>query len=362
MPRFVIGALLTALLAYPMLFYAHKYAVPWSGLTDFRSYHAMVLQPLDFQVARAPFAMRQVPTLIARLILDLGLIYPNEIWFDHFTVYQGVTYRKDVFFALMFGSFLGMVGTGGLLYMAASRLDAGQARLLSPYGLLAVALLLLAGTTLFYTVAPLTEGWSWFLLTEIFILSRRDDRWRWLALPLLMLAIFERELLPLVIAILATAELLARGREAGSDRRRYLLALLGTSLLALLTYWLLRGVVLPVWEIDGRQISPAFWIRFLIVNWRRFVQFEFIQGVFFKLNVFLLWSAAAVLALRRGLPRWDTVFLAALAASAAAILLIAVGSAGDRGSDRLVAIVTPLFVLSAVELLHRLNQPDPPRG
>ena len=41
--------------------------------------------------------------------------------------------------------------------------------------------------------------------------------------------------------------------------------------------------------------------------------------------------------------------------AAIAILLIAVGSAGDRGSDRLVAILTPLFVLSLVELLHRLN-------
>lgn len=355
MRRFLIGALLTALLAYPMLFYAHKYAVPWTGMNDFRSYHAMVLNPLDFQAARAPFAMRQIPTLIARAILELGLIYPNEIWFELHATHGGVTYSKDVFFALMFGSFLGMVGTGGLLYMAAARLDGERARLLSPYGLLAVGLLLLAGTTLFYTLAPLTEGWSWFLLMEIVVLSRRDDRWRWVALPLLMLAIFERELLPLVVAILAVAELLAGWGEPGADRRRYLLALLGTSVLSLFTYWLLRGVVLPLWETDQRQIDPLFWVRFLLLNWRRFVEFEFIQGVFFKLNVPLLWATAAVAALRQGMARQDMAFLAALALSAIAILLIAVGSAGDRGSDRLVAILTPLFVLSLVELLHRLN-------
>lgn len=362
MRRFLTGALLTALLAYPMLFYAHKYAVPWSGLTDFRSYHAMVLSPLDFDVVRAPFAMRQIPVLIARLILDLGLIYPNEIWFDHFTVYQGITYRKDVFFALMFGSFLGMVGTGGLLYMAASRLDEERARLLSPYGLLAVGLLLLAGTTLFYTLAPLTEGWTWFLLMGIFVLSRRDDRWRWLALPLTMLAIFQRELLPLVVAILAAAELAACRRETGGDRRRYLLALLGTALLALLAYWLLRGMVLPMWEVDGRQMDPTLWGRHLLRNWQRFTTFEFIQGVFFKLNVFLLWSAAVAMALRRGLPPCDTAFLAALAVSATAILLIAVSTGADRSSDRLVAIVTPLFVLSLVRLLHRFNEPVTPPG
>lgn len=362
MRRFLAGALLTALLAYPMLFYAHKYAVPWTGMNDFRSYHAMVLNPLDFEAVRAPFAMRQVSTLVARLILDLGLVYPNEIWFDQHAAHGGVTYSKDVFFALMFGSFLGLVGTGGLLYTAASRLDAGRARLLSPYGLLAVGLLPLAGTTLFYTLAPLTEGWTWFLLMGIFALSRRDDRWRWLALPLLMLAIFQRELLPLVVAILAAAELLAGGSEAGADRRRYLLALLGTSLLSLFTYWLLRGVVLPLWEVDGRQIDPTHWGRYLLRNWQRFVRFEFIQGVFFKLNLPLLWSAAAVLALRRGLPRSDRAFLAALALSAAAILLIAVSAGADRGSDRLVAIVTPLFVLSLVRLLHRLNEPDTPPG
>lgn len=231
-----VGVFATFILCYPMLFYVHKYAVPWTGMDDFTSYHQMVLRPFTFDDIPAPFSMRRLTPLIAHLVMEMGLIYPNEIWFEHFLIHQGRSYSKDVFWALLFTNFLGVALAGGVVYSAAARFDSipdyatdrPSERVLSGYGLLALSLFLLAGNTIFYVIAPLVDGWTCLFAVLIVILARRTDRFSYLALPLILLSVFQRELLIVMAGAFAFAELaLPRvfGLRLCPHRLRFLIAI-----------------------------------------------------------------------------------------------------------------------------------------
>ncbi len=107
-----IGFVLTVLFSYQLLWYAHKYSIPWSGLADFAHYHDMTLRPLDFDATRYPFNFRMLTPLIASLLLKVHAIYDNVTWFDSQSVYKGVQYDKSVFFALLLTNYLAVAGTG----------------------------------------------------------------------------------------------------------------------------------------------------------------------------------------------------------------------------------------------------------
>ena len=357
--RLVLGWGLTAFLAYPMLFYAHKYAVPWiSSMIDFRSYHTMVLHPLDFGIVRAPFAMRQMTAVVASGILKLGLVYPNQVSFDSVLTFRNVTYRPDVFFALILANFLGVVSAGAFVYASVARKIASPGQALSLPACLAVCLLLLSGSTLFHAVAPMMEGWSWFLAAFGFHYYRRSDGLAYLALAVLPLAVFQRELLPLVFAGLPAAELLSRRRTLDPRRRRFLVTLGVASVVAVFGYYLLRKDILPVAATDLHQISPSAWWSTLT---RRLVNpagLGTVLKVLLKLNLVFLWGALAVAAARRGLKGWDRHMMYALAAVAASFTLLALSTGAELSSDRYISIMMPIFAVLSVELLLLLTRAD----
>lgn len=348
--RLMTGFILAVLLAYPLLFFAHKYTVPWTGMSDFRSYHAMTLAPLEFDAVRAPFAMRQLTPLIARGLMEIGVSFNKEIWFQQYSVWQGKTYSDQVFFALLLANAIGAVLAGAVVYAAAA---ARPLRLpVDPFGLCALALLLLSGGTMFYVLAPLTEGWTWFLAAAIGVLWRRSDRWAWAAPPLLLVCVFQREMLPLAFLLMASVERLAI--PADSERRRYLQAFIAACIASLLLYIALRSWILPMKQTDIGQIQPLTWWSRLIALAPLLFSAEMIKAAFFKLNMPLLWGLFLGWMWRRGMLDRELAWRATgLALAAVAIFCISWANGAGKGVDRLVMILTPLFVLSISELAGR---------
>lgn len=265
--RVLTGLWLTVILGYPLLLYAHRFQVPWfRGGNDFRSYHTMVLDPLNFGAVRTPFAMQQLTAVIAHVILKSGFVFSNDIAFDHFSVFEGVSYRADVFFSLLLANFLRLVAAGGFVYVtvaratmernSAGRTDGLALDGVSLPGVSAVGLMLLSGPLMFHVVVPLTEGWSWFLVAAGVYFYRANGRSAYAALLVLPAAVFQRELVPPIFAVLAGAELLSRRRDLAPPRRRFLTALLAASVAAMAAYFVLRASVLPVPRTDLQQISP----------------------------------------------------------------------------------------------------------
>lgn len=362
MRHFIKGTILTALLSYPLLFFVHKYLIPWSGDTDFASYHDMVAHPFAFGIVPAPFAMRQVTTALARILLDLDIVHRNDIWFDHFTTFRRKTFSKDIFFVMLLINEIGLVTTGGLLYWAIVRGD-DRPRLISVYGVAGIAGLVLCGTSIFYVIAPLTDGVSWALVIGCWILYRQDGRIGWLLPPLILLSVFQRELLALIFLIIALTEAAAERGRLTAPRRRRIAATILTCLAAMALYHTLRSTVLPVMEVHPHQLRPGTWITYFFGHLRDFMSYQVIRGSLFKLNFVVVWLLLVGLSLRRrdlGPQAWS---IAALGLCAVSGYLIGLGTRAGPGADRYVGLLAPLFVLQAVELWRRLDgDAAPARG
>lgn len=364
--RVLTGLGLTVILGYPLFFYAHKFQVPWlGGGNDFRSYHVMALDPLDFGAVRAPFAMRQLTAAIAHVILKSGFVFSNDIAFDHFTVFEGVSYRADVFFSLLLANFLGLVAAGGFVYATVARDCAGRTDGwaldgVSLPGASAVGLLLLSGPLMFHVIAPLTEGWNWFLVAAGVYFYRADGRSAYAALLVLPVAVFQRELVLPIFATLAGAELLSRRRDLAPPlalpRRRFLTALLAASVAAMAAYFVLRGSVLPVLRTDLQQISPTRWPGILTTRIANPAVMAKFARVLVKMNLMLLWGGVALLSLRRGLAGWDRHFLGVIVALAVMIALVSIMVGADAAADRYLGLLTPLFIVSLFDLLAGKGQ------
>lgn len=365
--RVLTGLGLTVILGYPLLFYAHKFQVPWlGGGNDFRSYHVMVLDPLDFGAVRAPFAMRQLTAVIAHVILKSGFVFSNDIAFDHFSVFEGLSYRADVFFSLLLANFLGLVAAGGFVYASvaracvardcAGRTDGRALDGVSLAGVSAVGLMLLSGPLMFHVIAPLTEGWSWFLVAAGVYFYRADGRSAYAALLVLPVAVFQRELVPPIFATLAGAELLSRRRDLAAPRRRFLISLLAASIAAMAAYFVLRASVLPVPRTDLQQISPTQWPGILMARVADPAVMAKFARVLVKMNLMLLWGGVALLSLRRGLAGWDRHVLGVIVALAVMIALVSIMVGADAAADRYLGLLTPLLIVSLFDLLAGKGQ------
>ncbi len=365
-----IGFALTVLFSYQLLWYAHKYSIPWSGLGDFAHYHDMTLHPLDFDATRYPFNFRMLTPLIASLLLKSHAIYDNATSFDAYSAYKGVRYDKSVFFALLFANYLAVAGTGALLYAHAA---IREGRRLSLYGLLSIAALLLTFNTLVTTIAPVDEGWSWFLLLAIFLLMRQEGRIRYLALPLIVLSIFQRELLSPIVFLFAASELFCMGvARAASLRGRagFLWLVAGVCVLASSLYAALALFVLPP-RIPGLETNGR---RGFLLN--RMKPRKILAGL------------SSLSALRQSVsePQHDgrvagpRILSARVGGSRArprlerghcrhrrrlpVVLMIGITIGGGNNVGRYLALLTPIVVLRAVEILRQIwaDAEEEPQG
>ncbi len=359
----ISGFVFSLILFYPHFFYVHKYEIPWGGHDDFRSYHAMVLSPFHFDIAPIVFTMRQFTTVIASFIMKTGINFPVQIWFDNFSNHKGVFFQREVLFSLLLTNFLGICVAGAIMYMMAARSDIWKRGVVSPVGLAALMLLLLSGNCIYYALSPLTGAWSWVFAPLLFLLSRKRHWLAYICLALLLvLTVFQRELLLLVVAGWAVAQIgwpMLLGRPLSRSDILHWLIVLGLALAAIMLYLLLRsGQFFTIVDPHSYQ-----W-NFHLSNSRRgwlHVFFDYIRGWFivtalFRLNVFVVWLISALLAL------WFWRHDQALKLELLPLLTVAAGLfvtgllTLNPALDRVVMVIAPLYMLSLARIGARWLQ------
>jgi hypothetical protein len=245
--RLAVRLLVFGLLSFGFLYFSYKFYVPWRGGNDYAEYYRMVQQPFDFSAARAPFVYRQAGTAIAHVPWRLGLRYPTDIALDDYLSYQGEEYPDTrVFFALVLSNYVFLVLTAVLLAYFVRFLTRRDD---PPTEFLAGALVFFSFSTFPHLLTGLTDGLTWFLLTAaLFAYVARS-------LPVVMLvlavAMWQREVLPLVISGVAIADALFFRR-----RDRFVGIVFAAGVAAFLAHLFVRVVWLPV-EGYATQLSPG---------------------------------------------------------------------------------------------------------
>jgi len=229
-----------------MLYFSYKYYVPWSGGQDYAQYYAMYQQPLDMSQTEAPFVYRQFGAVITHVIYKLGLYYPNKIHFIE------AGYDQRIFFSALLSNYLALFLTAILVAMTvARRFD--YPTLFPP--LVGGLLCFLSFFTQQNVITGLSEGWSWFLMALLFYAY--DSRRQTLVIAVLILSIFQREILPIVVAVLSGVSLLQR-RE-NTDRDPFVVKTFVSASCAFALYVLVRSFVIPVEGYEAQFFPGDLW-------------------------------------------------------------------------------------------------------
>jgi len=229
-----------------MLYFSYKYYVPWSGGQDYAQYYAMYQQPLDMSQTEAPFIYRQFGAVITHVIYKLGLYYPNEI---HFTE---AGYDQRIFFSALLSNYLALFLTAILVAMTvARRFD--YPTLFPP--LVGGLLCFLSFFTQQNVITGLSEGWSWFLMALLFYAY--DSRRQTLVIAVLILSIFQREILPIVVAVLSGVSLWQRRENA--DRDPFVVKTFVSAGFAFALYVLVRRFLIPVEGYEAQFFPGDLW-------------------------------------------------------------------------------------------------------
>ena len=239
-----------ALATYGMLYFSYKYYIPWSGGQDYARYYAMYQQPLDLSQTQAPFVYRQLSAVITHVIYKIGIYYPNEIHFID------AGYDQRIFFSALLSNYLALFLTAILVCMTvARRFD--YPSLFPP--LVGGLLCFLSFFTQQHVITGLSEGWSWFLMALLFYAY--DSRRLPVVVAVLFLSIFQREILPIVVAVLSGVDLW-QGRKK-SNRDPFVVTTFISAGFAFGAYVLVRGFLMPVAGYEVQLAPSDLWSGFL---------------------------------------------------------------------------------------------------
>jgi hypothetical protein len=232
------------LASYGMLYAAQKFYDPVQAEHyDFYSYYKMYQAPLDFTAANAPFVYRQFSALATHAIFAAGIYYPNE------TAFSDPQIDPRLFFAALAANYLGLVMAATFAGAVAERETGGFA-----FPLLAGLLCLLSFFSQSLVLTGLTEGMTWFFFGAAYFLYVLEKRWT-LAL-VLAVSIFQREMIPVVFALIAAFSLLVRSGDKAYNR-----FVLSASILCFGAYVLIRSYLIAAPGFES-QLS----LRFLVAN------------------------------------------------------------------------------------------------
>jgi hypothetical protein len=350
--EWIARGILFGLLSYGFLYFGYKYYVPWTGGgNDFAHYYAMIERPLDFEAAPAPWVYRQLNALIAQVPYRLGLQYPTEVLYDRFPEYEGRAFPdKRIFFAALFTNYVFLVACAVLVTFAVRGLG-GRGRRSEdvPVEILGGLLVFFSFGTLTFVLTGLTEGLTWALTTAgvLAYLARNHA----VLGVVLLLSVFQREILPVVIGGMAAVDYLLLRR-----RERFPLHALAIAFGVFGFYLVLRGVLLPV-EGSGHQMSPSLLLERLFDVKRLFAP-AFLVETFMSQNILLVMAGAVLWRMRRGAGFDQVARVAVLVAVGAAIALL-VSHATRANIGRIVTMLHPMAcaVIAACWLPMRAELP-----
>ena len=298
---FLIGTILL----YGYVYTAYKYGNPLFGRNDFFRYQQIVLHPLDFSAAPAPFVLRQIPPIVASLFYRLGVHLNTAANIDLIGLDEAMKRR-----------FLAMILSNGLAVCISFTVLAGYLRKrLATDGMInALALFgIFAGWFYFPSavIAPVTIGWGW-LVSALFAIAFVERNATVTAIAC-AIALFARET-TIVFALVMFLALLLVGSERNRGVIGSILVLAGICLL----YLALRLALTSGYahQIDPHQIIAR--LTSLSFPTHFFIQAVLAQG----LLVLLL----GLIAMRR--PRYAAYLLISASAALAMALATNVTDAG----------------------------------
>jgi hypothetical protein len=321
--------LVFGVLSFGFLYFSYKFYVPWRGGNDYAEYYHMVQKPFDFTAARAPFVYRQVGTAIAHVPWRLGLRYPTDIALDDALEYKGDTYPDTrVFFALVLTNYVFLVLTAVLLAYFVRFLTSRDD---PPIELLAGTLVFFSFSTLPHLLTGLTDALTWFLLTAaLFAYMGRNLP---IVVLVLVLSIWQREVLPLVVAGIAAADALFF-----RHRDRFVGVVFGGAILAFLTHLFVRAVWIPV-EGYPTQLSPGDLLSRLF-SLESYLSRSFLMETMMSQNIIALMLLALWARIRRAGGLDDIARLGIFVVVGDAVLLVLSQAAGAN-TGRLLSMLHP---------------------
>ena len=152
------------------LYYCYKFGSPDLGNNDFYHYKEMVERPLDFNAAPAPWVLRQLPTIVAHQLYELGAFYETKTNFD--IILPGAIETKKIFFALILSNALAAGMSFAIaLYFIRGKTFKNDSLVSFSY----IGLMLSYFYLPFSFIAPLTYGWGW-LVSTIFVIGFLEKR------------------------------------------------------------------------------------------------------------------------------------------------------------------------------------------
>ncbi len=322
--------LLLFALSYGMLYYSYKHDDPrLVGDYDFLTrYYAMYLSPLDLTAASPPAIYRQLSAVATHLVYAAGIYYPNAIAF------ADPRYDQHVFFAALLTNYVCLVLAAWLAGMIV------QHELKSPAFVPATVggiICLLSFSTQVSVITGLTEGLSWLMFALGFLFFLR----RWMAplALLLVLAIFERELILILFAAISGLAFLLRREERRRDAMVFI-----WSLACFAGYFVMRKIVASPFPERPAQLDPGRWLEAL----RQFhITKAFVFEGLLSQNLLAIYvvSGAVAIWLRRERLFWLPVIGGAFLVLAA----VAVITNNDIQLGRLASILSPvLAALTAI--------------
>jgi hypothetical protein len=318
----LLRLLLLIALSYGMLYYSYKHDDPrLAGDTDFLNYYyGMDVSPLDPVAARPPAIYRQLSAILTHLVYVAGIYYPNDIAF------RDPRYDQRVFFAALFTNYVCLIFAAFLAGTIVQHELRSYAFVPATVGGM---LCLLSFDTQATVITGLIEGLSWliFALAFLFYLRRQAV----LLSLVLILAIFQREVILVLFAVIAGLAFLLR-----RDERRLDGFVFVWSLACFAVYFLMRELApLPFHEVPN-HLDPARWLADL--RGFRFTKDFIFQGLLAQ-NLLAIYGASAVLAiwLRRERVFWPLVLLGAFLVLA----VVVVAAREDTGLGRLASMMSP---------------------
>ena len=230
-----LNLFMACVLTYGALYAAYRYGVPdLGGSRDFFKYEEMIDAPLDWRAVEAPFVLRQLPTLVARGILETGFYYPTVVSFSYFEGFEGPS-TQHRFFALIVSNYLAVLLALWFGMQEIDRRLGASTRLESK---LAFAMLC---TGYFYfsqnVIAPMTEGYGWLGLV-LFVIAALH-RSVLLVVVACGLLLFSRE--TALVFILPFASVLAYATWTQTRARRFWVASLVVATLSILAVVAIRS-------------------------------------------------------------------------------------------------------------------------
>ncbi len=334
-------------IGYGFFYFSYKWLIPTIVNSDFTMYYGMILHPLDFHAAPSPFVYRQLNAVASHALWRAHLYYPGYIQF------ADSRYDQHIFFAALVTNFLAVVVTAWLTTLIVEGW-LGRASHIIPLfgGMLCFFSFLLQATTL----TGQADGLSWTLVALCYLLYQRR-RTGWFSL-VVMLSIFQREILPLIFVTLAIVSAMLplkrdltrqlTSRPAPANERMYQLRIAAVSALAFALYLLMRHIVHA--PGNENQVDPHSQLQ-QILHFR--MNTAYFNQVILGQNLLLLLCGMWLLLYHR-VGRWTPRMLPLLATCAVLVTISIMTQIGNNAA-RMLALLTPLIAAEITFVLAKLD-------